>query len=50
MTSKRASFGCYLAIASLIYFREEEPYRLKFTNFIVNVAQIEARDITGRRS
>jgi len=40
VTSKRASFGCYLAIASVVYFREAEPYRHKTCNVIAHMAQV----------
>jgi hypothetical protein len=36
----RASFACILAIVSVAYFREEQPYRVDFTNFIAHVAQV----------
>jgi len=36
----RASFACILAIISVAYFREEQPYRVDFTNFIAHVAQV----------
>jgi hypothetical protein len=36
----RASFGCILAIVSVAYFREEQPYRVEFTNVIAHVAQV----------
>lgn len=40
VSATRASFGCVLAIASVVYFREEQPYRVRFTNFIAYVAQV----------
>jgi hypothetical protein len=36
----RSSFGCMLAIMSAAYFREEQPYRVDFTNVIAHVAQV----------
>ena len=39
-SSVRSSFGLILAILSIIYFREEQPYRVEFTNLIAYVAQI----------
>ena len=36
----RASFGCMLAIMSVAYFREEQPYRVEFTNTIAHIAQV----------
>jgi len=35
----RSSFGCVLAILSVAYFREEQPYRVDFTNVIAHMAQ-----------
>jgi len=35
----RASFGCILAILSVAYFREEQPYRVEFTNVVAHIAQ-----------
>lgn len=40
ITATRASMGCVLAIASVAYYREERPYRVKFTNFIAHMAQV----------
>jgi hypothetical protein len=40
VSATRASFGCLLAIMSLVYFREEEPYWLKSTNLLAYVAQV----------
>lgn len=37
----RASFGCVLAILSVAYFREEQPYRVGFTNVIAHIAQVK---------
>jgi hypothetical protein len=39
-SSKRASLGCIFAIISLVYFREEEPFRVAFTNNIACIAQV----------
>ena len=39
VNATRASLGVVLAIASLMYFREEAPYRMRFVNAIANVAQ-----------
>mmetsp|Transcript_10257 Transcript_10257/g.13387 ORF Transcript_10257/g.13387 Transcript_10257/m.13387 type:complete len:593 (+) Transcript_10257:165-1943(+) len=39
ITATRASMGCVLAIASVAYYREERPYRVKYTNFISHMAQ-----------
>lgn len=39
VTAKRASFGCFLAIVSLAYFREQSPYRMEFVNQIAYLAQ-----------
>jgi len=41
-SSKRASLGCMFAIISFVYFREEEPFRVAFTNNIACVAQVQA--------
>ena len=38
-TARRASLGCVLAILSLLFYREEQPFRTKFTNLIAYVAQ-----------
>jgi len=38
-STTRASFGCILAIFSVAYFREEQPYRVDFTNVIAHIAQ-----------
>jgi hypothetical protein len=38
-TATQASLGCVLAIMSVAYFREEQPYRVKYTNFIAYIAQ-----------
>jgi hypothetical protein len=38
-SATRASFGCILAVISVVYFREEQPYRQGFTNVIAYVAQ-----------
>jgi hypothetical protein len=38
--STRASFGLLLAIISVAYFREEQPYRVDFTNTIAHIAQV----------
>jgi hypothetical protein len=38
-TPTRASLGAVFAIASVAYFREERPYKVKFTNFIAYAAQ-----------
>jgi hypothetical protein len=38
--SIRASFGCILSMASVAYFREEQPYRVEFTNVIAHIAQV----------
>jgi len=35
----KASFGCILAILSVVYFREAEPYRVEQTNRLAYVAQ-----------
>jgi hypothetical protein len=40
VASKRASLGCVFAIFSVVYFREEEPFRIEFTNTIAYVAQV----------
>jgi hypothetical protein len=40
ITATRASMGCVLAIASVAYYREERPYRVKYTNFISHMAQV----------
>jgi hypothetical protein len=42
-TSKRASVGCMFAIMSLVYFREEFPFRVAFTNTIACIAQVNSR-------
>ena len=39
VNATRASLGVVLAILSLMYFREERPYREKQVNFIAYVAQ-----------
>jgi hypothetical protein len=39
-SSKRASLGCMFAIMSYVYFREEEPFRVSFTNSIACIAQV----------
>jgi hypothetical protein len=39
-TSIRSSFGILLSIVSIVYFREEQPYRIEFTNVIAHIAQI----------
>jgi hypothetical protein len=39
VTATRASLGVVLSIASVVYFREEEPYKIEFSNFIAHVAQ-----------
>jgi hypothetical protein len=39
VTATRASLGCVLAIISMLYYREERPFRTNFTNFIAYVAQ-----------
>jgi hypothetical protein len=39
-TATRASIACILAIVSVAYFREEQPYRVDFTNMIAYVAQV----------
>jgi hypothetical protein len=39
-SSKRASLGCIFAIISYVYFREEEPFRVSFTNNIACIAQV----------
>jgi hypothetical protein len=36
----RASIGCILAMISVAYFREKQPYRVEFTNVIANIAQV----------
>jgi hypothetical protein len=36
----RASFGCILSILSVVYFSENKPYRVEFTNMIAHVAQV----------
>jgi hypothetical protein len=36
----RASFGVLLAIVSVAYFREEQPYRVEFTNLIAYIGQV----------
>jgi hypothetical protein len=36
----RASLGCILAIASYVFIRENNPYRVGFTNFIAYIAQV----------
>jgi hypothetical protein len=38
-TATRASLGLILAVASVAYFREEQPYRVPFTNVIAYAAQ-----------
>jgi len=38
-SSTRASFGCFLAIVSAVYFREAQPYRTDFSNFLAHIAQ-----------
>jgi hypothetical protein len=38
--STRASFGCMLAIISVAYFREEQPYRVQLTNILAHIAQV----------
>ena len=38
-TATRASLGLVLSILSIAYFREEQPYRVRFTNVIAHVAQ-----------
>jgi hypothetical protein len=38
--STRASFGCMFAIMGVAYFREEQPYRVEFTNTIAHIAQV----------
>jgi len=42
-SSTRASFGCFLAILSVVYFSENKPYRVKFTNIIAFVAQVKKK-------
>jgi hypothetical protein len=39
-SSKRASLGCTFAMMSFVCFREQEPFREKFTNTIACIAQI----------
>jgi hypothetical protein len=39
VSATRASLGCILAIGSVAYFREKQPYRVAFTNFIAHAAQ-----------
>jgi len=39
VTATRASLGCVLAMVSMLYYREERPFRTKFTNFIAYLAQ-----------
>jgi hypothetical protein len=36
----RSSVGMVLAFASAVYFREEEPYQVSFTNVIAHIAQV----------
>jgi hypothetical protein len=36
----RSSFGVIVAIISVAYFREEQPYRVEFTNVIAHIAQV----------
>jgi hypothetical protein len=36
----RSSFGMILAILSVAYFREEQPYRVEFTNVVSHIAQV----------
>jgi len=36
----RASLGCVLAIASMVFYREVAPFTTEFTNFIAYVAQL----------
>jgi hypothetical protein len=38
--AKRASLGCVLAIASLVFYRESSPFNTKFINLIAYVAQL----------
>jgi hypothetical protein len=38
--ARRASLGCVLAIASLVFFRESQPFNTQFTNLISYVAQL----------
>jgi len=35
----RASLGCVLAVLSMLYYREEKPFRTTFTNLIAYIAQ-----------
>ena len=39
VNATRASLGVVLAILSVAYYREEQPYRVKFTNSIAYLAQ-----------
>jgi len=39
VNATRASLGCVLSIFSVAYYREERPYRVKFTNTIAHMAQ-----------
>jgi hypothetical protein len=41
VAATRASFGCILSIISLVYFREEAPYRFESTNALAYVAQVD---------
>ena len=38
-SATRASFGAILGIVSMMYYREEQPFKTGFTNFIAYVAQ-----------
>jgi hypothetical protein len=40
LSAVRSSFGMVLAITSVAYFREEQPYRVEFTNVIAHIAQV----------
>jgi len=39
VSATRASFGAILAIVSMVYFREQQPFRSEEVNFIAYVAQ-----------
>jgi hypothetical protein len=40
LKATRASLGCVLAMTSVLYYREENPFRREFTNVIAYVAQM----------
>lgn len=38
-SATKASLGCVLAMASVVYFNSTSPYRVPYTNFIAYTAQ-----------